>query len=236
MKQLMILGTFHMESQEDVHNLEGFSASEHEAELEALTDRLAEYKPTKIFVEWPKSMQERLDRGYGLWNDGKLKNSDERMQIGFRLAKKADCGVYAIDWMEQGAATRGCGDVIEYMDKEPELKAEIEQYNDSSFFSVLEDGSVVEFLRIINAPEMSEKMRAYYTNFARIGVNDDYYGMGWLIWWYQRNLIIFGNISDALEDGDRALLLIGGAHKGILEEIFADSKSVEIVDSMKYLY
>lgn len=234
MKHLMILGAFHMEAKNDVHNLDGvFSPEEHEAELEELTERLSGYKPTKIFLEWEKKYADKLENRYQLWIEDRLENADERVQIGFRLAKKAGCKVYAIDWMEQGAATHGAGDVMEYLEKVPELKAEIMQYGDMPISS---KKSLFENMRIVNSPETAENTKALYTNFARVGVNDDYYGMGWLIWWYQRNLNIFGNISDLLEDGDRGLLLIGGAHKGILEGIFSDSKTVEIVDSMKYLY
>ena len=73
-------------------------------------------------------------------------------------------------------------------------------------------------------------------NYARVGT-EDYYGNGWLIWWYQRNLNIFTNtaaLADS-ENDERILLIIGAAHKGILEQFFQNSLTFEVVDSLSYL-
>ncbi len=97
----------------------------------------------------------------------------------------------------------------------------------------LNNGIIANY-KMLNSKKVADDTKAYYINYARIGVND-YYGMGWLIWWYQRNMNIFANISDALEDGDRAILIIGAAHKGLLEEFCEDSKSISLVDPLSYL-
>lgn len=234
MKKLMILGTFHMESKADrinTENTEMLHQTQFQEEFEKIADKLAEYKPTKIFVEIEKTEQPSLDRAYEAYQADKVDSTGELYQIAFRLAKKTGTKVYAIDWMERGAAIRPMSDVFDYMEQEPAIKKEIEQYNPCE---VSLDRSITENLRILNSKEETEKSKAYYTNYARLGVSE-YFGMGWLIWWYQRNLNIFANISDLLEAEDRGLLLIGAAHKGILEGIFQDSKSVEIIDSLKYL-
>ena len=234
MKKIMILGTFHMESKADLINTENtemLHQTQFQEELEKIVDKLVEYKPTKIFVEIEKTEQQSLDRAYEAYLADKVKSTGEVYQIAFRLAKKTGTKVYAIDWMERGAAIRPMSDVFDYMNQEPAIKKEIEQYNPCK---ISLDRSITENLRILNSKEETEKSKAYYTNYARLGVSE-YYGMGWLIWWYQRNLNIFANISDLLEVDDRGLLLIGAAHKGILEEIFQDSKSVEITDSLKYI-
>ena len=73
----------------------------------------------------------------------------------------------------------------------------------------------------VRANQDCEHTLAYYMNYARVGT-EDYYGNGWLIWWYQRNLNIFTNtaaLADS-EDEERILLIIGAAHKGILEQFF----------------
>lgn len=233
MKKLMILGTFHMASQADIKNFSGTNRiPEFDGELDKIAERLASYKPTKIFVEWEKAYQHELDDMYRTFLEKGAQSNGEITQIAFRLGKKTGADkIYAIDWMDAGVATHGCDEVITRMAEDPALKAEIDSYESPDI--VLKD-SITEVLRLLNSTEEVEKSKAYYTNYARVGV-DEYYGMGWLIWWYQRNLNIFANISNELSDGDRAFLLIGGAHKGILEGFFKDSKSVEIVDSLKYL-
>jgi len=71
---------------------------------------------------------------------------------------------------------------------------------------------------------------------ARIGINDGYKGMGWLIWWYQRNLIILAHLSQMIEDSnDRIFLLIGAGHVGILTNFLNESGLFEVVDPLDYL-
>lgn len=99
------------------------------------------------------------------------------------------------------------------------------------------ENPLLEAYQRINSTGYEERTKAYYTNYARIGVDNDYYGLGWLNWWYQRNLIIFANLSELVtkDSDERILLLIGAAHKGILSQMLKDSKMFEVVDTLEYL-
>lgn len=68
-------------------------------------------------------------------------------------------------------------------------------------------------------------------------MEDDYYGLGWLMWWYQRNLIQFANLSELAQNGqeERILFLVGSAHNGILSDFLRDSQIFEVADTMAYL-
>lgn len=101
-----------------------------------------------------------------------------------------------------------------------------------------DDITITDAYRSINSEEYDKNSKALYVNYARVGVKDDYYGMGWLIWWYQRNLIIFANLTELASKGEeeeRILLLIGAAHKGILTELLSDSALFEVVNTLEYL-
>ena len=91
------------------------------------------------------------------------------------------------------------------------------------------------FIRL-NSEEEADNTKAYYVNVARSG-NDTFHGNKWLLWWYQRNLNIFSNITNLVDHKteQRILLLFGAAHKGILEEFISDSRCMEIVDALEYL-
>ena len=100
----------------------------------------------------------------------------------------------------------------------------------------LEKETVSEVFLRLNSQVSAQNSLAYYMNYARIG-SEEYYGNGWLIWWHQRNLNIFTNTA-ALTEGkkeERILLLIGAAHKGILEQFFENSKAFDVVNTLSYL-
>jgi hypothetical protein len=59
--------------------------------------------------------------------------------------------------------------------------------------------------------------------------------MGWLVWWYQRNLIIFANLAELVEPNDKIMLLIGSSHVGILNGLLNDSGLFEVVSAADYL-
>ena len=237
MNKIMILGTFHMQAKNDRVNFQGTDKiCEYEAEITQLVDGLAEFKPTRIAVEYCKSEQASLDGEYSEYLANGSESPNEIDQIAFRLAKSLGHEkVYAIDWMERGAAERPCGDVLDYAYvNQPELAGEIDALCEAPVD--LEKETMKEIFLRYNSKESVQKSLALYMNLARIG-SEEYYGNGWLIWWHQRNLNIFTNTA-ALADNkneERVLLLIGAAHKGILEQFFQNSMAFEVVNASEYL-
>ena len=241
MNQIMILGTFHMQGSCDVHGeaVGDIFSERRQKEIEQLLDKIKQYQPTKIAVEVERKKDELLNQQYVEYlNNRKQLTENEVHQIAFRLAKQLEHQrVYAVDWMEQGVSTRGCGECITYLtEKEPDLYEEIAKY-ECEVIKLEQNTTILDVYQKINSIEYEEMTKAYYTNYARIGVRDDYFGLGWLNWWYQRNLIIFANLSELVtrDSDERILLLIGAAHKGILSQMLADSKVFEVVDTLEYL-
>lgn len=235
--KILVLGTFHMAGSCDLHGekREGIFSPESQSELAQLRTRLAGFAPTKIAVEWEKTEQPALDRAYQEYLDGTFPmNENEIFQIAFPLARTLDHDrLYAVDWMDRGVGLRGCGDVWEYaQQKEPALAAQLQQWEAAGT-----EPAILDTFRTLNGPRWEADTKAYYVNYARIGVEDDYYGLGWLMWWYQRNLIQFANLSKLAESGreERILFLVGSAHRGILTEFLGDSQLFEVIDPMHYL-
>ena len=237
MNKIMIIGTFHMKAKNDRVNFQGTdNISEYETEIMDVVNNLAEFNPTKIAVEHCKSQQGTLDAAYSKYLTHGSQSSDEIDQLAFRLAKKlGHKKVNAVDWMEMGAVEHGFGEVYEYLHtKQPELAKEIDALEVPGVD--LEKEALCDTFLRLNSKESVKNTLAYYMNYARVG-NEDYYGNGWLIWWHQRNLNIFTNTA-ALAEGEseeRILLIIGAAHKGILEQFFRNSLAFDVVDSTDYL-
>ena len=241
MNKIMVLGTFHMEGSCDVHGekLEGISTKRRQREIQELVDRIKKFNPTVVAVEVEKRVNELLQEKYNMYLESDvLERENEVWQIGFRLAKQlGHKSVVGVDWMEEGVSQRGCGEVLTYLEeKEPELYEELKQYA-GAIVKLDEQTTILDAYRKMNSKEEVEKSLAYYVNYARIGINEGYYGQGWLLWWYQRNLSIFANISELVkrDSDERVLLLIGAAHKGVLMEMLQDSKLFDVVDVLEYL-
>ena len=237
MNKIMVLGTFHMLAQNDVNNFQPSDRiAEHKSEIAQLVDALAKFNPTKIAVECEKIYQDALDDTYKSYLLSGSDSPDEITQIAFRLAKLLGLeNVNAIDWMERGAAERCCGDVLEYLyANQPELSCEIDALK-TPVVDLDKETLYDAFLRLNSKKSVNDTL-AHYMNYARIG-SEEYYGNGWLIWWYQRNLNIFTNVS-ALSEGandERILLIIGAAHKGILEQFFQNSLAFDVIDVSSFL-
>ena len=237
MNQIMVLGTFHMQSKNDIKNFQQTDkVLNFENEIIQLVDAIATFNPTHIAVEQRKTSQSQLDAKYSDYFKFGSTEPNEVVQIGFRLAKQLGLDqVHAVDWMELGAVQHSCGEVIDYLNRyQPKLSAELAAFEDPSVD--LEKETLRDVYVRLNSADYSKNTLAYYMNYARIG-SDEYYGNGWLIWWYQRNLNIFTNTAALVEGEDekRILLLIGSAHKGILEQFFQNSQVFEVVDAAAYL-
>lgn len=239
MNKIIIVGTFHFTSQKNISNFHQQDLlKQRENELAALAERLAEFKPTKVAVETDKDLSDETNRAYAEYPAAKCAEESEVCRLAFPIAKASGLeAIDCVDWMKIGSAEHGCGDVFEYMqEKQSELAKELSAYQASAQQPDFTAETVRDAYRRFNSREFADDSLALYMNLARIGVQE-YYGCGWLQWWYQRNLRIFANLC-ALAEGrqnERILLLIGAAHKGILEQFIQNSRAFEIVNSLEYI-
>jgi hypothetical protein len=140
--------------------------------------------------------------------------------------------------MERGAGTRGSGDVYNWAKQnQPELFDSVygwllrAQENTATEYR-----SILDKYRDCNEPATIKQHHTMYINSARIGEQEDYVGMDWLIWWYQRNLIMFSNLARiATASDDRILLIVGAGHVQILSQFLNESGLVELVSVNDYL-
>lgn len=236
--KIMVVGSFHMAGHNDLRGVDAGDvfSGERQREIRYVLDNLKNFGATKIAVEVEKSDSDTLDKQYRQFIEGKLElTANEYQQIGFKLAGELNHDkIYAVDWMERGAAIRPYGDIYDYAkNNQPALHQYFESCSD--YTAKYPSQSINEMFRFINSESYINKTVEMYTNKARIGVSDDYYGIGWLIWWYQRNLIIFANLAELAEPGDKIMLLIGSSHIGILNGFLRDSGLFEVVSALDFL-
>lgn len=239
---VMVLGVYHMSD----HDLD----PNRQAEILEAVDLLARFRPTKIAVEVPVKNEALLDRDYRDYLAGSLditspgvlssgyRTSVEVCQIGFRLAEK--CGhqrVHAIDWMEN-IGNRGCGEVFEWAEKhQPELYAEMMKDAEQVRSHYQVPRTFVRTLEALNDPAFNLSDHLLYIRyFTRIGTRTDYVGIDWLSWWYQRNLIMYGNIAKLAESpDDRILAMHGCSHNYLIQQFLRESGMFELESPLDYL-
>ncbi|EQB86099.1 hypothetical protein J2Z44_002638 [Clostridium punense] len=237
--QIMILGTFHMAGSSDVFqfDIDNIKSEKRQKELREVIDKIKKFNPTKVAVERQSKFNDNLNVEFERYiRDENINGVNEIKQIAFPVARElGHSKIYGIDWMERGAATCPAGEVYEYAkEKEPKLFNSINQ--EDNRITTGRDMTILEIYRSLNHEERLKEVHEKYINMARIGIDDNYKGMGWLTWWYQRNLIIFANLSKLIEsDVEKIFLLIGSSHVGILSNFIKESQLFELIDIFDYL-
>ena len=76
---------------------------ERQRDIDAVVDRLAAFRPTRVAVEWDADEQARLDQRYADYRAGRYSlSANEVDQIGLRLASRLNLPrVDAVDWGEE---------------------------------------------------------------------------------------------------------------------------------------
>ncbi|RDU37813.1 hypothetical protein DRW41_08315 [Neobacillus piezotolerans] len=226
---VLVLGSFHMSEHEELFS------KKRQAEIEDVAAKLIEFQPTKIAVEMTAEKNGLLNRQYQEFMAGQFSlELNEIDQIGFRIASRLRHDqLYAVDWM--GKSRMGYGEVDQWgKENQPELHKEI--YDGIFLPELSSEKSVLEYYRELNDPVWLAKVHKMYLNMARIGEFNNYVGMNWLSWWYERNLIIFSNLTRLMStDSERILFIVGCSHSSIITKFLEESGMCEIAEPLRYL-
>lgn len=236
--QVLIVGTYHFDNPgRDMANVqaEDVLVPERQAELEALTARIAEFDPTVVAVEWPEAA---VDERYAKYVAGTLEPSrNEVVQLGFRLAKRqklervhgvdAD-GDFPFGPVQEWAEKNGQGDRLGAMIAEVQaMTARMSQAQKTQ--------TIGQILHDYNSPEEIAKGAGFYAELLRFGAGDEQPGAALNGAWATRNYVICAKLLQALKPGDRAVVFYGGGHVHALQRCAIEAPGVELVDAAKYL-
>jgi len=209
-----------------------------QAEIRQCVDRIKLFRPSKVAVEVVTERDEDINREYRRYLAGELILKDNEVhQLAFRVA--AEMGhdrIYAVDWMKFREDQRSFGEVYEW------AKA-----NQPDVFEFLwgkrtertyrpQDQTILDMLRSCNDPENVRRDHQSYLHVARIGAGPEYVGIEWLRWWYERNLIIYSNITRLAQSADdRILLIIGAGHVYLISQFLRESGLFHVESAHTYL-
>lgn len=236
--QVVIVGTFHFDNPGlDMHNVESVDVltPERQAEIAAITDALARFRPTVVAVEWPAAV---TDQRYASYRAGELAPSaNEVVQLGFRLAAGQDLervhgidvsGEFPFEPVATWAQANGQGDTLAKAQATiGALVAELGRLQRVH--------PIGEVLHMINAPDYIAAGQAFYMDLLRFGAGDDQPGAELNAAWARRNFMICARLLQSLKPGDRAVVFYGQGHAHALRRCAIEASGVELVEANDYL-
>lgn len=246
--EVMVLGTYHMGNPgQDLHNarIDPVTTPAKQAELEAVAEALARFRPTAIAVERvARDQADMLDHRYPAFTPvDLLTNPDERVQVGYRLAHRLGLErVYGIDeqdrdgqpsyfpfedvqaWAEANGRSAALGAMHEQV---ATMIGEMETRQRAD--------TVGEVLRWMNTPESAASGQTFYTALLAFGAGDAQPGAVLNGRLYTRNALIFARLMQAARPGDRIVIVYGSGHSYWLRQFVQTTPGFRLVEANDYL-
>jgi hypothetical protein len=242
--QLLVVGFAHLDNPgRDLANVavDDVLTPRRQAEIAAIAERLAAFRPTHVAVEMKASRQAELDERYRAFRAGTYAlGRSETDQIGLRVAAHVGHDrVYAVDWNEPPPGAEADYDFFTWAaanGKQPQLDALMAGAKDQAAALVPGATSLLPWLRGLNEPAALAASHQRYFEIARIGDARVNPGAAWVGSWYGRNLRIFANLAALADRPDaRVLVIYGQGHAFLLRELAAQSGAFVVADPVAVL-
>lgn len=245
-KEVLLIGTFHYNNPgADVAKTKSFDILNETSqnELDFMAARIAEFRPTKIFVEWDYDEQAQLDSLYNLYKqDTYFKDSlsdfyrkNEIFQLAFRTARIGEVEeIVGIDYSTEFPFDSLM--VVLAQNKQQEIQSEIEKMIEvftSSFDDRIEKGeSLLNLTYYLNSDELREMSNRFHTEIPlQVGPKDNFIGPYLTSEWYRRNLYMWSLVQKGVDDADtRILILAGASHAALFKEFIDDHSQWSVVE------
>ena len=244
--QIMVIGAFHMGNPgQDVANAEvdNMLTDERQAEIAAVADALAAFKPTAVAVERITEAPDYIDPKYQAFTPDMLsENADERYQIAYRLANEAGVTrVYGIDEQpSDGEPDYFPFDALmahaEETGQAEALQGQIADIQQlmADFSATQKDNSVAEMLLMFNSDGPLSSPDFYYRTFT-YDRGETQPGAELQAYWFMRNAKIFSKLAQVTKPGDRVVVVYGAGHKFWLDHFAENTPGYALIDPAPYL-
>jgi len=248
--EVMVLGVWHMNNPgRDVNNarIDPVTTPDKQAELAAVADALARFRPTVVAIESVAPDQATLLDSRWLSYDPAqlLTNADERVQVGYRLAARAGVDrVYAIDEKDREGQPSyfPYGEMMAWAQANGR-GADLQGLNaiPRAFLADMEARqrvrTVGQMLAEVNAPDhpMVAGGNAAYYRFLEFGAGDVLPGAELNGRWYTRNAKIFAKLMQVARPGDRIVVIFGAGHAAWLRHFAETVPGYRLVEPTDFL-
>lgn len=241
---LMVLGTAHLaNNNRDVLRTEvdDVLSPTRQAEIEAVVEALARWRPTRIAVEIKTREQAALDQRYADYRAGTyVLTANEIDQIGLRLAARLGHDrIYGVDWNDMPPGDEAAYDWIEGAEAAGE-QARLDELRNPARgqrnTDLVQSRPIGEWLAVMNNPQYLLDMHRPYYDVSLLGTTEDGQGANWVGAWHGRNLKIFGNLVRLAETpGERVLVIYGAGHAFLLNRFAEESGAFTVHSPVPWL-
>jgi len=239
--EVLLFGVFHFANPgQDVVRVDQISVStpESQAYLAALAQRLCEFKPTAILLEFDRARESDMRKQLDAYRAGQAElGINENYQIGFRVAKA--CGVERIYGFDESEVGWNAEPLFEYLEKSaPEV---LEAFNNEiarlqeAEAAAHRELSLRELLIRANDREQDRMNKDLYllTNAASAGFGFE--GADATARWWHRNFRMYANVQRYATTGERILVVAGQGHTAILRDLLEIDGRISARDVHPYL-
>lgn len=238
--KISILGVFHFAGTSDFSSVEfeSLESEKRQQEIKEIVEKLKEFKPTKVMLEFPASDSQYLDSLYTETLNGNHDYTiNEIEQLGFRLAKELNHNkVYSIDYRLDLPFEKLIGFAEKNDKKRFDNMVTSVKKQDKKESDFLEKNSMLDYLIFRNSNQEDIRNKNQYINKTAKFVNDSsYIGAKFVSKWWERNIYMMTNIDKWTNSDDRILVIVGAAHRAILKDFFEDRTDTEYVEISNYL-
>ena len=252
-KQVLLVGTFHFDNPGadavKVKSVDILSVDS-QKQLDAIAEKIGEFHPTKIFIEWNYKDQNTLDTLYQLYKAGKYDayinekykekstqdfyKKSELFQLGFRAAKKAGLdSISAFDY-KMGLPFDTVMNVIQSAGQ----KTLMTDINNSmakmaqDFNTKASKLNLLELIEDANTPQSRLENNGVYVRLLnRAGLQDNFAGADAVATWYKRNLYMYSLVQKKISPkDDHIMLLIGAGHASMIEKFIKDENVFKVLE------
>jgi hypothetical protein len=240
--EVLLFGVFHFANPgRDVVRVDQVDVSTpaNQAYLHGLAQRLCEFRPTTILLEFDRARESDIRNQLDSYSAGKseLPGINEIYQIGFRVAKA--CGVEKIYGFDESEIGWDAEPLFEYLEKSaPDLLAafntEIARLQ-AAEAAAHRELNLRGLLVRANDPEQDQLNKDFYlfTNAAGAGLGFE--GADATARWWHRNFRMYGNIQRYATAGERVLVVAGQGHTAILRDLLDIDRRIGTRDIHAYL-
>lgn len=232
--KVMLLGLFHFDNPGlDAVKYQPVDVMQpaEQAYLQALSQRLARFAPTKVLLEYPDKSDAVMNQRYADYLAGRYElGRNELYQLGFRIAKLAGhARVYGFD--QQAPAFQD--KLWDYMpkaapqtqDKVMALIATLSARYEHEHRNLGLRGVLAK----LNSPQDDRENKGFYMLMNDVGADQRlFHGADSAAHWWQRNLRMYAMVQRHAGPGERVLVIAGSGHTAILRDLLrADSERSE---------
>lgn len=239
--RVLLLGTFHFkDAGKDVVQVEDVDifSEENQAYLEALTDRLADFEPTEVLLEYNPGSEAEINERYRQYRDGAFElPANEVYQLGFRIAKKA--GLERVSSFDHREVQWAAQPLFEHLQQnEPAtwegfqaLIGEVEA-DEARARATLD---LAQLLARQNDPERDRQNMDLYLSMNAIGAGDSWLGANATASWWERNFRMYALVQKHATPGARIIAIGGSGHMAILKNLLATDQRLAPEDPLPYI-